>query len=442
MKPFRDRNPVAIGAVSVAVIVGLLFVALNAAGLPVVGSGPEYRAVFANAAGLKVEDQVQVSGVKVGKVESVGLTEARDAVEVVFRADSPVPLGDQTRAVIRVRTLLGQKYLALEPDGDEELDGEDPIPLSRTTVPFDVVQSFEGLGETASEINKERLAEAFTTLSDTFRGTPPDVQAAFDGLSRLSEVIVDRDDQLARLLAASREVTQVLADQRTQFTQLLEDGNRLFQAVNAREEIIERLLVDVRALSIQIQGLVAEVGPELQPALARLDAATDIFVKNQNNLATYVEFVGPFVRLFSNTIGTGRWFDTFIQNIGAFPVDAVLAQIPAALGGQLPVGGDGGGNGGLILPGDGEPLDLGGGLLGQSVPSPSASTPPADGLGGLLQAPSPVVPQSRPTPAPAAPSPTSPPQQAGPGTPAAPPVLPEPQELDAPLGASTTGGGR
>src|SRR5204863_220914 len=72
-------------------------------------------------------------------------------VRVTFRVtDGDVSLGKETGATIRIKTVLGQKYLALTPTGGGKLDGE--IPLSRTASPFDVVQAVNGLAETFGQI--------------------------------------------------------------------------------------------------------------------------------------------------------------------------------------------------------------------------------------------------------------------------------------------------
>ncbi|HET9117529.1 MAG TPA: MlaD family protein, partial [Pseudonocardiaceae bacterium] len=70
-KPFRDRNPVVIGAISLAVIAALVFLAFNAESLPIIGGGTVYKAQFSEAAGLRPDDPVRIAGVKVGKVDSL-----------------------------------------------------------------------------------------------------------------------------------------------------------------------------------------------------------------------------------------------------------------------------------------------------------------------------------------------------------------------------------
>src|SRR5688572_33487031 len=97
-KPFRSRNPVPIGAISLSVIIALVYVAFNAQSLPLIGGGTVYQAQFSEAAGLQADDPVRVAGVKVGKVESLALEDG--AVTVEFRIKDAFG-GDRSDAAIK-----------------------------------------------------------------------------------------------------------------------------------------------------------------------------------------------------------------------------------------------------------------------------------------------------------------------------------------------------
>ena len=73
MKPFRERNPVTVGAVSIAVLVLMLVAALRANDLPLIGGGDTYYATFSEAGGLRSGDEVRMAGVRVGEVDSIEL---------------------------------------------------------------------------------------------------------------------------------------------------------------------------------------------------------------------------------------------------------------------------------------------------------------------------------------------------------------------------------
>lgn len=315
--PFRERNPVIIGAVSIAVIAAFILAAFRAEDLPLIGGGDTYYAAFSEAGGLKANDEVRIAGVRVGKVDSVELVD--DYVRVTFFVDSAEKFGDATGADIRVKTLLGAMYLALTPAGAGELEAGSEIPEERTTSPYDVVEAFSGLADTAKRIDTDRLAKSLNTLADLTKSTPEEFRAALSGLSDLSANIAARDDQINTLLQNTQKVTRVLGDRRGDLITLMRDGDKLFRALSARRDSVHALLVATSQLSKQLTGLVRDTRADLKPALDNLGNVVDVLNKNQENLDNSLRLMAPFYRVFANTLGNGPWFDTFIQNLPPVP---------------------------------------------------------------------------------------------------------------------------
>lgn len=309
MTPFRERNQTVIGAVGIAAILTVLAASFN---IDRIVGGEEYKAEFSEAAGLAPNDEVRIAGVKVGKVLAVDL--AGDRVQVQFRVND-AEMGNRTRADIRIKTVLGRKFLSLSPDGDGTLEEGSVIPLGRTSSPYDITQAFGDLSTTVQEIDDEQLAESFRVLADTFRDTPEEVRASLEGLSRLSRAIAARDDQLGALLERTRGVSQVLAERDQDLTAFLADSSLVLQEVQRRREAISRLLETTTQLSEQLIALVRENRAELAPALERLRGVVQVLRKNQDNLDRSIERLAPFVRIFSDNLGNGRWFDTFVENL-------------------------------------------------------------------------------------------------------------------------------
>lgn len=313
MKPFRERNPVPIALIGVAVLLFLLFAAFNSEKLPLIGGGKVYNVAFAEAAGLKPGDEVRIAGVKVGKVDDVALQGRHVEASIRVKGAS---FGNTSRAAIKIKTLLGQKFVDLQPDGPGQLRSGGEIPLSRTVAPFDVVPAFSGLSDTVGQIDTESLAKSFDTISADFKNTPPEVQGALTGLSRLSQTIASRDNQLGQLLTHANGVTKVLADRDREIVTLLGDGDLVLQTIKQRREAIHQLLINTSVLSQQLTGLVQDNQASLNPTLVQLHGVLDTLNRNQANLDTSLQELAPFVRVFTNTLGNGRWFDTFTA-IGA-----------------------------------------------------------------------------------------------------------------------------
>jgi len=309
VKPFRERNPYAIGIISLSVLALVFVAAFFSDNLPIIGGGTTYAADFAEDAGLQTGDDVRIAGVKVGKVTSVGLE--GDHVKVSFQVKNAW-VGDQSTADIKIKTLLGAKYLAVDPQGSMALRPGTAIPKSRTTSPYDVLDAFNGLSQTVTALNTDQLSQSFEVLSETFANTPANVRTALDGLSALSKTISSRDQQLAQLLSNTGQISQTLASRDTEVRKLLSDGTLLLGMLQQREQAIATLLSGTQQLSQQLTGLVNDNQKQLNPVLTQLNQFTTMLQNNQTSLAQGLTLLAPFARLFANTVGNGRWFDNYI----------------------------------------------------------------------------------------------------------------------------------
>ena len=315
--PFRERNPVIIGAVSLAVIAGLILMAFKAASLPVIGGGDVYYAAFSEAGGLKANDEVRIAGVRVGKVEEVAL--AGDHVRVAFRVEDEAQFGEETHAAIKVKTLLGAMYLSLEPAGDGQMNEGGEIPVERTSSPYDVVRAFEGLAETSQDIDTDQLAEALTTMADLTRNTPEEFRRALKGVSELSANVAAKNEEIGTLLQNLEKVSNVLDERDQDIIALMRDADVLFRALVQRREAIHDLLVATSQLSKELTALVRQSRADLKPALTHLESVVQVLNKNEDNIDRSLRLMAPFYRVFANTLGNGPWFDTYIQNMPPVP---------------------------------------------------------------------------------------------------------------------------
>jgi phospholipid/cholesterol/gamma-HCH transport system substrate-binding protein len=320
-KPFSARNPTTIGAIGLVLLLVILWAAFNASKLPIIGGGTTYTAMFTEDAGLSPNDDVRIAGVKVGTVSSTALDGNR--VKVRFKVKNAF-VGDQSTVDIKLKTLLGAKYLSIDSLGTRKQDPKHQISLERTHSPFDIYPAFTELTQTVSAIDTNRLATAFGVLSTDFAGTPSTVKPVLTGLTRLSNTIASRDTQLRSLLSRARSVTGVLAGRDTQLQQLLNDGGLLLDELNARRDAVHSLLVNTTTLATQLEGLVSDNEKTIGPMLDNLHQVLALLQANQDNLDRGLQLLAPFYRLFASAVGNGRWFDNYICNLGAAGIVGLL----------------------------------------------------------------------------------------------------------------------
>ncbi len=96
------------------------------------------KAEFGNTGGLKIGDDVRVSGIKVGRVIAQSLNPLTFNAQVDMKIDKTVELPDDTTARITSSSLLGGNYLELNPGLSDEMivenaiifDTRDPVSFS------------------------------------------------------------------------------------------------------------------------------------------------------------------------------------------------------------------------------------------------------------------------------------------------------------------------
>jgi phospholipid/cholesterol/gamma-HCH transport system substrate-binding protein len=308
-KPMSERNPIAVALAGLAILAVIALLAFFANDLPIIGGGTGYTADFTEAAGLQPGAEVAIAGVPVGRVTGVSLD--GDHVLVAFTVKNAW-VGDASTVAIDIKTLLGDKYLAVNPAGRAAQDPGHTIPASRTKAPYDVTQAFSGLGQELSQINTAQLARSLETIAATFRNASPSVRASLRGLAALSRAIAAKNVEVTRLLAGTSEVTGELSRQDASFHVLFSDGNLLLAELRQRQAAIHALLLGTQALATQLSGLVNDDSAILTPALSALSQVTAALQANQANLARALALAGPYYRLLGNTLGSGRWFDAYL----------------------------------------------------------------------------------------------------------------------------------
>jgi phospholipid/cholesterol/gamma-HCH transport system substrate-binding protein len=309
MRSFQSRPPIPIAIVGTFLLVLLLVAAYNIDRLPLIGKGTLYTAEFENAAGLRSGDPAKIAGVIVGHVDEVSLHGKH--VEVTFDVGGSW-IGDTSSASVQLNTLLGQRYLAIEPTGKRELDPDVAIPLERTETPYEIVPTLNKLSETVGDIDVKKLAAAFDAVSETFSGTPDHVRGALTGLSRLSRTVSQRDTALKSMLQRANAVSTTIGDRDAEVAQLVTDLDPLLSELQKRRDAIHGLLVGAQLLAGELDGLVADNTKTLRPALEQLSQVALVLERNQQNLEDGIKVLAPYTHLFSNTVGVGRWFDAYV----------------------------------------------------------------------------------------------------------------------------------
>jgi phospholipid/cholesterol/gamma-HCH transport system substrate-binding protein len=116
----QSRIDILVGIFVLVGIICLGYLAIRLGKLELFGAqGYVVYADFVSVAGLKLGDPVEIAGVKVGKVEGIGLAE--DRARLRLRVSDDVKLQEDVIASVRARGLIGDKFVLLAPGGSDKL---------------------------------------------------------------------------------------------------------------------------------------------------------------------------------------------------------------------------------------------------------------------------------------------------------------------------------
>jgi len=310
MKRLANQDPHKVGLAAVAA--GALLAGLVVLGSTVSFGTRTYTAHIQHAAGLRPGEDVQVAGVNVGQVKSIKLD--GDDVLVTFEMKQGIRLGGQTTAAVKVATLLGTHYLAVDPHGSGSLPG-DSIPLAQTNVPYNL-QDIIDLGTDALDnLDPALLAKALTTMSETAEATQEDFGPALQGIARVSEVIATRSGQAGDLLEAARAVADQLSSSSTDILELMTTTTLVLDEIQTRRAAIHSLLVKTSALADALNSIVTTTGNDLDVALKNTRTVLQMLKSQDKTLTNALSVMAPSARYLANATGNGPWVDATTDSL-------------------------------------------------------------------------------------------------------------------------------
>jgi phospholipid/cholesterol/gamma-HCH transport system substrate-binding protein len=116
----RARVNIAVGIFVVLGVLALGYLSIKLGRVAFFGGGGYLvSADFPSVGGLKNGASVEIAGVEVGRVESIGLYDYQ--ARVVLRLNSSIQLQEDSIASIKTKGLIGEKFIRISPGASEKL---------------------------------------------------------------------------------------------------------------------------------------------------------------------------------------------------------------------------------------------------------------------------------------------------------------------------------
>ncbi len=303
-KRSQGASPAVLGTAGIITLLVLLLIATGVPQWRYHARTAPYTAELGNAAGLTTSDPVLIAGVPAGRIEAVRL--AGDRVRVEFRLNRHQPLGNQTRATVRLRTVLGKRYFEVIPAGRGSVGPDNTIPLRRTEAPYTLDDVSADALKSSEEVNPTVVRAMLTTMESMV----PDSQQLSDALAGAGGAAVaisSSGAQLDQLLGMAKRLAQVGAGQSDSISTAMSNTQAVVQMLVVRRYVLTRMADNLRLVLAKM----AQTFPTIPMGelVTNIMSVTGTLKRNAATIDQILKKLPPAMRTITDSTGNGNWAD-------------------------------------------------------------------------------------------------------------------------------------
>ncbi|MCW2997847.1 MAG: Long-chain-fatty-acid--CoA ligase [Solirubrobacterales bacterium] len=309
--------------------------------------GHNYRvqAVVPTAVALSPGAEVRMGGVQVGRVQDIA-NRAGTAVLALDIDDEHAPVYRDARVDVRLKSLLGENYVEVDPGspGTGTVADDGVLPLSgadEATQLDDVLSVFD-------KAARKEVRQVLDTLGGGLNGRGQGLNdlndaaaASIDQAQPVTQVLVRQRAQVAGLVDDLGSVMRAVGDRGTALQVLARQGKVTAEAVASRDRMLQASLKQLPSALRQVRGTTLKLGAFSHQATPVVhDVASGV-----DRLGPAVTKLAPTARAARITVARLQTFATrgrpLLTDLKAFagrtmpafrPLDGALQQLNPLLG--------------------------------------------------------------------------------------------------------------
>lgn len=333
----------------------------------------QVKVPFDEATQLAEQSDVRISGVNVGKVQSIELAPNDEQAMATIDIDNKYgPLPESTRAILRTKTLLGETYVELTPgseDGPRLADGGTlPEAHVAESVQLDeIFRTFDPETRAAFQSWMQEAAVAINQQGQALSYAIGQFEPTFSEYDRLFRTLDSQRRAVGQLFRDGATTFRALRGRQGELANLIESSNAVFSTTARRNRDIEALfrafptfLDESRLTSERLAGFARNADPlmrQLVPAAEELSPTLISIATLAPEAKAFFEGLGPVIKLAPQGFASLRRLfrdefppllravDPFLRNLNPLlvglkmyraEVTSLFANLAATFNGLLP----------------------------------------------------------------------------------------------------------
>lgn len=316
-------------------VVGSLLLTLivsNTVTRPLGHSTYSYSALFSDASGLRAGDDVDIAGVRVGRVTGARLS--GDDALITFVVERSQRFTTNARAVIRYEDLLGARFLSLEQPtaGGTTMAPGAVFDLAHTEPALSLTALFNGFKPLFSALSPDQANQLAADIVADFQGEGGSITALLGNVATLTTNLSRRDALIGQVVGNLNVVLSSVADHDGDLAKLIDQLKSLTHGLAADREQIAGALNGLDAVATSVADLIGKGESVLHHDIRDLFLVAGTLVSNQKILAAAVQALPIGAAAFTRSLGYGSWLNGYVCSVA---VQSGALTVPVRVNGHV-----------------------------------------------------------------------------------------------------------
>ncbi|MBI2170178.1 MAG: MCE family protein [Actinobacteria bacterium] len=248
--------------------------------------------------GLIKQSDVKIRGINVGRVDGVDLDDAGRAV-VTLRISGDEKIPADARAVVRPKTLFGEKFVDLETTPEGEARGpylEDGDEIANTVGSFELEEVLVKAEALLRAVEPAEVGVILDTLAESGKGEGERIRRQIQNWQKVAAVFAEHDADTRQFLTDFETLSGALARVGDDVTVLAKNLNVVLPKLNAKADKLDNLLDDVGDVSRDLADVLERSKPTLEKLVTEGGKTLQVLYDNRGQVPKLVVSLRDFAQ--------------------------------------------------------------------------------------------------------------------------------------------------
>lgn len=271
-------------------------------GFPQPCDGIEIIGNFDQVGDLVENANVQSSDVEIGTISKIELDGWEAQVTMCLHAGEKIP--QDSLAVVRTTSLLGEKFVDLQPqsEGEPFLQDGDILDVDQTSKATELEEIFAKLAGVLGTGNLEQINRFTSAQATILRDHADELRSVLVDLRDFTDLLADRKTQIAGAVDSLDSVAATLLDQTPVLERFLESFADSSGVLADNKNGLRSLLFSLDRFTKVAVQLLEQTESGLNEQFADLRPVLSTLVANSANLRSALKTLATFTRYFPETM--------------------------------------------------------------------------------------------------------------------------------------------